>query len=308
MLHEYAVAPDLLKQWAANDRDYYEFFREYGLGSPRISSSFPKQKASRFISYFLREAPADEQSLQGRRYVEMVKHMAEALICREGIACEAGDWIQDVVNEDARFPFHAVLSPANLDSPRSLTPETMYAPGSVWKHVRQDTVQRRYKAIAPYLKDMLRLAKKKVVIIDTYGWNDRAVGFIGQLIGDVCTDRCHSNVPEILVFYKERVDRHNAGNASPAAAKIKADIENALPAGSSEINVHVTELREKPGEDVFHNRCILTEHGGVSLGHGVDVSENPNHSDEITLLERKVYENKWSQFIDSPCFEVVTST
>lgn len=37
---------------------------------------------------------------------------------------------------------------------------------------------------------------------------------------------------------------------------------------AGDISVHVFELRESGGGDVFHNRCILTEHGGIKLGRG----------------------------------------
>ena len=43
MIYEYALEPAVLTSWASNDRDYAEFLREYGLGTPRIVSSFPKK-------------------------------------------------------------------------------------------------------------------------------------------------------------------------------------------------------------------------------------------------------------------------
>jgi len=306
VLHEYAISPALLKQWAADDRDYYEFFREYGLGSPRIPSAFPKQKARKCRAYFLSEGPADQQSNQARRYLEMVEYLVETVVCRDGIVCEEGDWNLDVLIEDARAPFHVVLSPDPLDTPRNLTPKTMYSKGSAWNHARQETVARSYDAISPYLRDMLRLAKDKVILIDSYGWNQRAISFISKIIIDICNSRVSGQLPSVLVFYKEKIDRKSVRNSSPSSAQVKASIVEVLSTEVNGIDLTVSELRELGGKDVFHNRCILTEHGGVTLGHGIDVSEDENHSDEISLMEKSVYDKKWGQFVENLCFELIS--
>ena len=301
MLHEYAFSPELLRKWAGNDRDYREFFREYGLGSPRLSSTFPKLKTSKFRSYFLRNGPVDEQSKQALRYTEMIDYLAEALIYRDGFECTKGEWGKDVIEEDNRNQFHAMISTELLDSPRSLTPENMYLENSVWGHCRQYSVPRRYQEIAPHLKNILRLAAKSVVIVDTFGWNERSIDFILHLVSDALSDRVYSVIPEIHLYFKEKYDKSN-----PTAQAVKSSIEQGLPGTIEKISLTVTELREKDGSDVFHNRCILTEHGGISLGHGIDVSEDINHTDEITLLEKDVYEKKWNQFLNGSCFEVVS--
>jgi hypothetical protein len=50
----------------------------------------------------------------------------------------------------------------------------------------------------------------------------------------------------------------------------------------------VYELDDMPGHDVFHNRYLLTEFGGVSLGHGVDLSEKDAPSAGTRSLRSKV--------------------
>ena len=299
MLHEYAISPQLLQEWASNVRDYREFIREYGLGSPRIPSTFPKQKARKLRSYFLSEGPRDQESNQARRYLEMVEHLTETTISREGVSSGQGNWNADVVDENERAPFHVVLSVQPIDTPRNLTPQTMYSGDSAWNHDRQVSVARRYDFISLLIRDMLRLATDKVVIIDSYGWNGRAISFITQVIQDVFRDRLSTCTPSLCLFYKEN-------SSSPRADIVRARILDALSPQANSIELRVTELREMAGSDVFHNRYILTELGGVTLGHGVDVSEVENHTDEITLMSRDVYERKWNQYIDNLCFEIVS--
>ncbi|MDI3323395.1 hypothetical protein QKW35_03310 [Pontibacterium granulatum] len=301
MIHEYALDPELLKTWASSDRDYNEFFREYGLGTPRLASSFPKQKAAKYRNFYLREGPADEQSLQAQRYIEMVNHLTCALVHRDGFECASSEWSESVISEDAREPFYALLASAPLESDRCLTPATMYSRESIWNHPRQQNVARTYESCSPVLRDVLRLAKDRIVFVDSFGWNQRAIGFIGRLIGDAFQGRVHSAIPEIVLYYKKK---RNGG--TPSASHVKAEIERRVGGCAQALILRVYELEEIEGEDVFHNRCILTELGGVSLGNGVDVSERPSHTDELTLLEREVYEKKWKQFVEELCFEVVS--
>lgn len=77
MIHEYAIEPNVILTWASNGRDYAEFFREYGLGTPRIISNFPKSKPAKFRSYLLKHCPANSESLQVQRYIEIVQKIAE---------------------------------------------------------------------------------------------------------------------------------------------------------------------------------------------------------------------------------------
>lgn len=301
MIHEYALDPELLKSWAANERDYREFLREYGLGTPRLSSSFPKQNKSKFRSFYLQKSPSNTQSLQAQRYVEMVNYLAESLVYRDGFECTSTDWSENVLAEDMRKPFYGVLTSTVMDTPRCLTVTTMYSDGSIWNHQRQAQVARTYDSCFPLLRDILRLAKDKIVFIDPYGWNDRAVSFIGNLIGGVHHNRVHSAVPELILCYKRK-----RGGGSPDATYVKAQLAERL-AFIQGLQLGVYELDDRPGHDVFHNRYLLTELGGVSLGHGVDLSENAAHSDELNLLRRQVYIQKWQQFVeDRSCFKLVS--
>lgn len=302
MIHEYALDPELLKDWANNDRDYYEFFREYGLGTPRLSSSFPKQNRSKFRSFYLQKSPSNTQSLQAQRYVEMVRYLAEALVCRDGFECDASvDWYENVLAEDARKPFYGVLASTPMGNPRCLTVETMYSNNSIWHHQRQALVTRTYDSCSPLLRDMLRLAKDKVLFVDPYGWNQRAIDFIGRLINDAFNRRVHSAVPELILCFKPKRD-----GGSPGAAYVKEEIEKRIVTPPPELQLQVYELENREGDDVFHNRYLLTELGGVSLGNGIDLSENEAHTDDLTLLERNIYDEKWRRFVDMTDFTILS--
>lgn len=306
MIHEYALDPAVLLVWASNYRDYAEFMREYGLGTPRIISSFPKKKASKLKSYFLRRGPEDSESLQGRRYLEMVVKMTDVLILRESHQPEDPDWYEITKVENERVQFDVVLSSEAIDTERNITPVTMYSQSSIWSHPRQKNISRTIAGFSATVKNLLRLATEQVVIVDAYGWTQEAVTAMQYFIKFIREDRVNGKLPNIVLYYKEKRGGANAGGGSPCAAHVKQKILEGVTPGLSDIQLQVFEVQETAGKDVFHNRCILTEHGGVITGHGIGISGHEEHTDEAILMEPEIYEKKWKQFVPVSCFKVVS--
>jgi len=308
MIQEYALDPAVLSAWASNSRDYSEFMREYGLGTPRIISSFPKKKAPKLRSYFLSKGPADDDSLQGQRYLEMVQKMVEVLIFRDGFDTEDSDWDVNAKVENGRAPFDVVLSQEAIDTPRNITPQNMYSTGSIWNHPRQVNIQRTVEGIQMVLMDFLRLATDRVVIVDAFGWTQEAIITVQQVINLILERRVNSQLPCIHLYYKEKKGGNRSGVGSPDAITVKNRILKGISDSLSNIDLQVFELREIEGNDVFHNRCILTEHGGMITGHGIGVSNDEAHTDEAILMSSEIYAKKWRQFVEDSCFQVVSST
>jgi len=308
MIHEYALEPSVLSSWAANKRDYAEFLREYGLGTPRIFSSFPKKKTSKLRSYLLQFSPPEDQSLHGQRYLEMVTKLIESIVLREIPDYPTNDWTEVVTAENERAPFGVVLSSDNIDTNRSITSANMYGPDSIWNHPVQLNIQRTNQGMMDAISDSIRLATKHIVIVDTFGWTPEAISFVQFLINSISNNRVNETVPCITLFYKEKRGGVNAGGGSPSAGHVKSQIEQGINNRIANMGLNVTELREMPGNDVFHNRCILTELGGVITGHGIGVSGEEQHTDEAILMAPVIYQKKWRQFVENNCFEIVSQT
>jgi len=301
MIHEYALDPVVLKSWSSNERDYSEFMREYGVGSPRIISSFPKKKGSKLRSYLLREGDVDDSSLQGQRYLEMVIKIVESLIIRDSHVPASDNWSENTKAENEQSPFDVILSSEEINTPRNITPESMYKMDSIWNHKSQLNMPRTRDGLEQTVKNLLRLATNKVVIVDAFGWNRRSIDTMVAFIEFITANRVSEKLPDIYLYYKEKY-----GRSTPPASRVKQQIIDQLDAGRLNTNLYVYELKEKNGSDVFHNRCIFTEHGGITLGHGIDISGDPAHSDEVTLMSNEVYEKKQEQFSGDACFEIVS--
>ena len=306
MIHEYALDPKVLLAWSSNTRDYAEFMREYGLGTPRLISLFPKKKVSKLRSYFLRNGPVDSESLQFQRYTEMVSKMVETLILREFPEPQLTDWNDIVKVENGRSPFNVVLSSQVIDTERNITLTNMYLRDSIWNHPCQASINRTVAGFSSIAVGFLRLAIDKVVIVDTYGWTQKAIKTVQYFINSIRDNRVNPLLPSIHLYYKEKRGSNNSGIGSPDAAEVKRRILQGVSEYLSDINLEVFELQEIDGNDVFHNRCILTEHGGILTGHGIGVSGDEAHTDDAILMKSDLYEKKWWQFVEDNCFQIMS--
>lgn len=303
MIHEYALDPAVLISWANNDRDYSEFLREYGLGTPRIVSSFPKKKANKLRSYLLKNSPENTQSLTGQRYTEMVLKIVESIVVRDVQVNSDVDWSEAAIVENRRAPFDVILSADEIREGNNVTPTSMYSQGSIWNHPGQINVSRTNEGLLAAVLNLIRLSDNRIVIIDPFGWTSQAIGFIQFMLHSVASNRVSVGLPAILLFYKEKRGSGSGGNGGPSADYVRQQIFHGLTGDVSNIQLEVFELRETENSDVFHNRCILTEHGGVISGHGIGVSGDELHTDEVILMKPEIYQKKWQQFIDQNCFE-----
>ncbi|KDM91872.1 hypothetical protein [Photobacterium galatheae] len=299
MIHEYAIAPSVLASWANNTRDYREFLREYGLGSPRIISSFPKAKASKLRGYLLGFGPQDQESIQGKRYLEMVSFLVETLVERVAPENSSDSWEQMVTSEHENRPFNVIIADPKLELSECISPSGMYDQGSCWSHQRQASIQRQVTPAACLLKNFLRFSTKQIVFIDPYGWTSSACSTFSALLKEVAQDRVCSKVPQVTLYYKE-------SNSSATPASVKQQILEGIDIEG--LKLQVLELKETSDDDVFHNRCVLTEHGGAFSGHGFGLSGEPTHTDDWFLLGREIYEKKWEQFVDDCRFEIGTQS
>ncbi len=306
MIHEYALDPTVLLSWAGNKRDYAEFFREYGLGTPRIISSFPKKKASKLRSYLLQHSPQDNDSLHAQRYMEMVTKLVESIVLRDVPDNQPQNWSDAAKIENERTQFGAVLSAAPIATEQNITPANMYNQNSIWNHPNQIDIQRTNDGFMSAVSNLIRLSTQQIVIVDAFGWKNNAIQLIQCIANAISRKRVHNQLPSIYLFYKEKRGSRNSSSMSPSPEYVKTQIFQGLNSDVSKIQLRVAELQEIPGNDVFHNRCILTEHGGVSIGHGIDVSGDYAHSDEAFLFNDRIYQKKWRQFIEDPCFEIVS--
>lgn len=306
MIYEYALEPSVLSDWASDNREYSSFFREYGLGTPRIISSFPKSNSRRLRGYLLALGPQNRETLEGRRYEEIVLFLVDCIVRRGVPDAHESVWRDDVLVEHQRVPFDFILASELINTKEIITPRTMYDKSSIWNHKDQILIKRTTSSFFSVLSNFLRFSTKEFVIIDPYGWTIESIEFICFLIRSISQNRLVEDLPVLKIFYKEKNGSKNSGIGSPGSQHVKDQIINKSSGLLSNLEIEVFELKELNGGDVFHNRCIMTEHGGVITGHGISVTDDECHTDEAILMSRDIYNKKWQQFVEDNRFEIVS--
>ena len=66
-------------------------------------------------------------------------------------------------------------------------------------------------------------------------------------------------------------------------------------------------LSQRSGGEKLHNRYLLTEIGGVSLGLGLQETLERDHgeTDDICRLSSTQHEMRWGQYVSARAFDLV---
>ena len=303
MIYEYAIDPTVILKWADNARDYAEGIREYGLGTPRILSSFPKQKARKLRSSLLQLTPADEQSLHARRYVELVNALTDVTVDRSLDSDIPRDWCDGVVSTISKSPrFDLIITEEDERIPGSLRPSEVYSTDSPWNHPRQYSIERTWVDFSRVSLNFIRYAKGEIIIVDPYGWNERSLSVIQYVVCELKNRRLSKEKIIFTVLYKQKY-----GKANPSSNVVLKRILSGIKDIPDSIEVHVKELDVGTDTDIFHNRYLLTSLGGMILGAGVDLSEDTNHTDDAILMDKDLYTRRWNQYVLDSKYLVVSS-
>jgi hypothetical protein len=258
----------------------------------------------------------------------LLKRLKEGSARRDG-GCGRDDvWLERVLAEHERRAFYAVLvsdSAAipdgvqdvlvasnlteqdlhwNPDYPSLERTPALFADqfGPLFRHVRE------LRIIDPYFDvprpDVEPTKKSK-------GWSQP----LSSLLRETQKDRIAQEAVSVDVFTS--VDRYFKGKGRmqtaeaeqlEAKALIDATIEMVRPllAMSQQFRIHVWSDQSHPCRERLHDRWVLAETGGVTLGYGFDMPGVG--STDPTLLSRSQWLNRWTLYSpDSTTFRVLAS-
>ncbi|MFV5629008.1 hypothetical protein [Acinetobacter oleivorans] len=296
MIKEFALDPALLLHWAKNERDFREFFREYGRGTPRHISSFPKKKFSKLRSYLIEKIDSLESEHSKLRYTEMVQALADGLACRSCEIPTTSNWVDLVQIENQIDPFDTILSSSEINLESALTLDNMYS-SELWNLPSQLNIKRTQEDFLKHLDSFVKTTTNNLVFIDAFCYQSRALDLISNLINLLEQRKLKENTVKVQIFYRKN---SNSKDVRYVKSQILANIKTNL-----NIDIQINELQLSSGQDVFHNRYILNDCGGILLPYGFDLSDQECETDEAIILSKENYDKRWGQFIENLKFELV---
>ena len=299
MLFEYAVEPELVAAWADPRTGRY-FIDRFGIGTPRVISRYPKRwkklvwKAWEAVEI----GDVGEIDRQRRRMETLIRHLSSVMVERQRPDWDSDrSWVDNAVGQ--RVPFHAILARHNpTGDPRVLVADELDGSTSRWAEPHAATVRRRAKAIAEKVGGMLRIARN-IIFVDPYFAPDRPrfVKVIAACVRAGCEGRAVGSARVRILSS----DREENGTYDHLETMCRKHLPREFPA---DLEVMIRRLGERQGGERLHNRYILTELGGVSLGVGLDEPDDPSVADAVTddlsLLAGDQYGVRWRQYAGDP--------
>jgi hypothetical protein len=282
LIAEYALEPEMVAAWC---RDKYKccIFRDnFGPAQGRLVSRYPKKWVRKVWDSF-----SGGSVMERKRLEELLARLLETPVKRKD--CHWDDsqsWLDNAVQEHARYPFRAILARKNPASRPEILGENAIAdsPCPGWESPHGRTVSRKASEMAAAVKQMLSCCHW-AKFIDPYFSADR-VGHkktFAAFLKILATDR--------PVGPPETIEIHTKGDRA-TNDHLEGVYRKIIPAG---MQVTLYRWSERPGAQKLHNRYILTNIGGVSFHHGLDEGRD-GEADDITRLDLEQYSLHCKQY------------
>lgn len=299
MIYEYALDPKVILKWleSENTATWLESLNGVGIGTPRFFSTFPSQKKRKFISGLakLRYEISDQNIIS--RLDRLCEYLDKAgMFIRASENFSGDEWHEKVIQSHNISPFKAIVTSNKLEVLEWLPPENVVY-SQLWNLPSQISFSRTTKDFLEKISNFINSTEKNLIIVDAYSWKENAITVIGKILNQFGNS---PSLPSVKIYYKE-----NRENCSPSVDHIKRQLIRVLKNNAKHLNITIYQIKETDQSDAFHNRYILNDLGGVHIGHGLDLSEKENHTDEVTLLNREIYMKRWKQFYYPDQFEIL---
>lgn len=275
MHSEYAVEP------AAMGADWQTFrylFEKFGFDKGRVISRLPKAWEKRVISSAKEAGVPDVkmksiiERLRGSkriRVVELDRQYDPAI-----------DWPDNARSEHAKRPFHAMIGcQKDATCAQAITPDECDDDNALLVAPTSKNIPRTPDEIASAVF-LLALASKEIDLIDPYfdlrPVNGDYTGPLAALLGRLAATGCE---PKTIRIHYRTHDKRPPDNL--VARDAPGQTQGFLPAGYV---LKLYEWQEIAGGEDFHDRFVLTECGGLTVGAGLSAAA-PGETATISLLD-----------------------
>jgi hypothetical protein len=299
MIHEYAIEPELLIEWAKN-RIIARYVNEnFGLGKPRLMAEFPKLK--KFKKQYLEYTNLPENDeITKQRLAELFSCLSEKTIKRENYFYDGQkSWIENAELEDAKQkPFRAIVAKRNprMKSKILLNDAIGEWPAKYWDADYNIRVKKQARSIIELIAPLL-YSCKEIYWIDPYFKPQKNVALLRLVV-------------KTLLKYKKNLSRQifeihisldkGMGTHEFIEKEFRREIESTLP---DSLVLKIKGWSMVPGKEKYHDRFLLTDIGGVQSSYGFD-EDFGEVTTGLSIVSRNDYHSLMRNYIHSPVFEL----
>lgn len=316
MIYEYAVDPELVKDWILN-RDV-GLAGYFGMDQRRIVSDVDGDWQTEIFNLVFRHFGEDYYSPEFTEANQFLQALMQFMYQGVNRGLHRSEpWIDQVLQVNQLEPFHAILTTRLIPGCNAvITPDvTRDLTNSRWYLPSIKVTKKTAAAIADQLATLLRLAST-VVLIDYYfdPLKDEYCEVLAALIAKAVLTRAPNRTwPNVVVI--SSVDYRNKSSESRAIppaeqhlriAQLRCNAAIKKLGACAPIGMSITfkcVAAFKDGDEV-HNRYLLTDLGGACIPYGLDL-KGENVFDDITPLYQDQFEKRWKQYYKAESLNVI---
>lgn len=288
MIHEYALEPGLVATWV--DKPTAALIRQsFGVGRGRLVSRFPKAWAKQVYEELRGATPIERKLVE-----EILVLLTEKTVTRNQghFDPERGDWLENALDEHEVRPFHAILARTNA-ALRSgvLTQDDLYGGHELWSVDHGRCVPRKAVCLSQAVAPFLRISSE-IIFVDPHfqPHHERYRNTLAAYLRETMRSRPGGPPKLIELLAKD-------GDDKPSTDWFREQCQERLPPcvplGTT---ISIRRLAERDDGERLHSRYVLSDLGGVAFHTGLDEEERSGPSEDLTLLGRKQYRDRWSQY------------
>ena len=292
MFYEYAVDPAILTS-ISNVQAFFESFKNR---PHRLISDAPKkwtQEAFNAINYL----PHDQcPPVMKKTLKENLKKLSKNSLCSnrsvDGWDMITSSWLDFVINEHEKHPFSAILgteSDSNSLPFYSFSRLFVFAP-LCWEYSGQQHIKREATIIVETLLPLLKVSKHLQLVDPQFALIKPNWDRFKPLLEELILRANEFNFGKGIF----KIEIHTSDKRGCVQQGLEAKVQSWLPEG---ITVCCFQWPEKK----MHDRFILTDVGGVFLGHGLDEYADGRLEEVlVSVLDHQTYRKEKSKLNGSP--------
>lgn len=289
MIHEYALEPGLVATW--RDKPTAALIREsFGVGRGRLLSRFPKKWAKQVFDELQGATPIEKKLVE-----ESLALLTEKTVTRNQghFDSERGDWLENALVEHEARPFHAILARTSPDlRPGVLTQDDLYGGHELWSVDHGRRVPRNAACLSQAVAPFLRVGSEIVFVDPHFRANrERYRNTLAAYLRETMRHRPGGPPKLIELVAKDGDDKQST---EVFRQECQEKLPRCVPRGKT---IKIRRLAERDDGERLHSRYVLSDLGGVAFHTGLDEEEERSGpSEDLTLLSRKQYRDRWSQY------------
>lgn len=290
MLKEHLIEPEFLLKVVKTRRDAKDLEREFTLPSPRVPGNFPKLK--NFRRQVLRGQSVDAPEHERMRLEVLLRLLSERRVERDLDYDGSIDFKHNlkVIEEHAFRGVHLIAerNPA-IDLTSEIISIEEFRDG-LDPSVSQLSVTKLAEDLCNALREFVRLSSS-ITLVDPYFGTKPQTWKTFLLLLEASIESAPSAGKTFHVLFDgSKATGRSCRYLAETLKREKPDLVKEF------LDITFKDIREN-GNSAVHNRYLMSELGGVSIGHGFEES-NERESDDVTILDKAVYQKRFSEFVE----------